>query len=562
EEVIRVGHVLVDGALDQAKAERPGVEVQVLLGIPADGRDVMDAVDGAHDEVPCLIIPGASAPGYPPALVCTGPFVYDLPAGLKGDPMPSILRRAAVFALLALPALAAFAQPAGSSSPRALPGLDLSALDRSVQPCDDFYQFACGGWMAKNPVPPDRSRWGSFEELAIRNRSVMRDVLEKAAKPEPARDRIDQKIGDYYASCMDEAGIEAKGAAPLEPQLHRIAALQTRDEVAAVLARLHAEGVPALFRFTSQPDFKNAVLNIAVVDQGGLALPDRDYYLSDEARFTDIRKHYLVHVQKMFELMGEPQDAAVKDAQTVLDVETALAKQSLDRVSRRDPAKRYHPMKREQLAALAPSLDWNAYFTAAESPAFTEVNVGWPDFFAGVNELLAAKSLDDWKTYFRWQAVHEAAPFLAAAFVNEDFDFFERTLRGSKELRPRWERCVEHTDRQLGEALGQRYVEAAFGPESRARTSKMVVALEAALQRDIRELPWMTETTKKRALEKLAAIANKIGYPEHWRDYSKLSVVRGDALGNLQRAAAFEAARQRAKIGRKVDPSEWTMTPP
>src|SRR6185295_5029825 len=266
EEVIRVGHVLVDGALDQAKAERPGVEVQVLLGIPADGRDVMDAVDGAHDEVPCLIIPGASAPGYPPALVCTGPFVYDLPAGLKGDPMPSILRRAAVFALLALPALAAFAQPAGSSSPRALPGLDLSALDRSVQPCDDFYQFACGGWMAKNPVPPDRSRWGSFEELAIRNRSVMRDVLEKAAKPEPARDRIDQKIGDYYASCMDEAGIEAKGAAPLEPQLHRIAALQTRDEVAAVLARLHAEGVPALFRFTSQPDFKNAVLNIAVVD--------------------------------------------------------------------------------------------------------------------------------------------------------------------------------------------------------------------------------------------------------------------------------------------------------
>jgi putative endopeptidase len=481
--------------------------------------------------------------------------------------MSHTLRRAvSSAALVAGAALNAFAQspapPAAPARPGAVAGFDPSALDRSVQPCDDFYQFTCAPWIAKNPVPPDRSRWGRLSELSERNQYILRDLLEKVAAADPKRAPIDQKTGDYYASCMDESAIEAKGLTPLQPRLDRIAALKSKREIAPLLAELHSAGVPALFGFGAQPDFRNASLDIAALGQGGTALPDRDYYLKDDARFAEVRKQYPLHVQKMFELLGEPKEAAARDAQTVLDIETGLAKVSLDRVKRRDPANSDHKMPRQQLAALAPGFDWNAYFTATGAPAFADLNVTWPDFFKGVGALIDARSLDDWKTYFRWQAVHDAAALLPRAFVDEDFNFFAKTLSGTRQLQPRWKRCVALTDAQLGEALGQRYVEATFGAEGKARMSRMVAALYAALDRDIRDLPWMTAATKKLALEKRAAIANKIGYPDRWRDYSTVKIVRGDAFGNADRAAAFEAARNRAKIGRKVDPSEWQLTPP
>jgi endothelin-converting enzyme/putative endopeptidase len=441
-------------------------------------------------------------------------------------------------------------------------GFDPGLVDRSIEPCADFYQFACGGWIARNPVPPDQSRWGRFNELADRNRATLRVILEKAAAGGPGRDAVDQKIGDAYASCMDEAAIEAKGLAPLKPLLDDIGALASKDDLPAAIARLHTIGVNALFGFGSTQDFKDATQVIAGVDQGGLSLPDRDYYLKDDAKSTELRGQYAAHLATVFGLIGQPKEGAEAAARTVVEIETALAKASLDRVSRRDPEKLYHKMARTELQSLSPAFAWSRYLEGVGAPPFESVNVAVPDFLKAADGLLGSASLDAWKTYLRWQAVRVAAPLLPAAFVDANFEFFGKTLTGQKELRPRWKRCADLVDQDLGDALGRRYVEATFGPDGKARMKVMVDALEHALGEDIRALDWMTETTKKQALGKLEAVANKVGYPDVWRDYATLEIVRGDALGNRQRASVFEWKRDLAKIGRPLDRKEWGMSPP
>jgi endothelin-converting enzyme/putative endopeptidase len=451
---------------------------------------------------------------------------------------------------------------AQTSSPTPLPAFNADMLDRSVDPCVDFYKFACGKWMAANPIPPDQASWGRFDELAERNREILRDILEKASAPDPTRSAVRQKIGDYYASCMDEKAIDAKGVAPLQPELARIGALRDKSELPELLAHLQRLGANAVFHFTSDQDFKDATQVIAVADQGGLGLPERDYYFRNDPKSVELRKAYVTHVQKMFELMGEPPAQAAADAATVMQMETALAKASMDVVQRREPANVYHKMTVAELAKLSPEFAWNRYLKAADIPPVQSLNVAVPDFFKGMQGLLADQPLDNWKTYLRWHLVHSAAHVLPQPFVEEDFSFYGKTLTGAKELRPRWKRCVRYTDGDLGEALGQPYVEETFGAEGKERTLKMVQALEKALRTDIEQVPWMTEATRKQALLKLDKIANKIGYPDKWRDYSKLEIVRGDALGNNFRANQFEFNRELAKIGKPVDRKEWEMSPP
>src|SRR5580704_15532686 len=466
-----------------------------------------------------------------------------------------------VFPLLAMSALA---QPGPAQSGSAQPSLGFSTanMDMTANPCIDFYQYACGTWMANNPIPADQSAWGTFNELNDRNLAVLHGILDKASVDDPKRSAVEQKIGDFYASCMDEPAINMLGIKALEPQLKRIDAINSKAAILDTLVQLHLDGVGVFFNFSSEPDAKNSTQMIAGADQGGLGLPDRDYYLKDDPKSVKLRQQYVAHVQKMLELSGESAAKATADAQVVLRIETDLAKGSLDLVSRRDPNQVYHKMSVTELAALSPSIDWPKYFAAMGAPSFTDLDVSVPNFFKTLNTVLTQTSLAGLKTYLRWHLLHSQAPMLAKAFVDENFHFFGQTLTGAMELQPRWKRCVRATDGDLGFALGQKYVEQAFPPEAKARVLSMVQEIETMLAEDLHSLDWMTPATKEQALIKLRGVTNKIGYPDKWRDYSKVNIVRGQAVENDQRATAFEVRRRLNKIGQPVDRGDWNMTPP
>ncbi len=475
----------------------------------------------------------------------------------------SIFRRAGLPLLCAAVCLAAVAASAGSRSPLLSRGFDPANLDTSCEPCKDFYQFANGGWLAKNEIPAAFSVWGTTSGMSEKNVETLRQILEEAAKNKAARAGTnEQRLGDFYASCMDEAGIEAAGAKPLAPALAEIAKLKDAKALPALLGWLHTEGAAGVFAFGIGPDAKESRQTLAGLGQGGLSLPDRDYYLKDDERSKTLRTAYQTHVTNMFKLLGDAPDKAATNAETVVKIETELAKVSLDRVARRDPLKQYNKMSPAEAQKLVPAFDLAAYFKAMGAPAITEVNIGQPDFFRGLDKVLASVPAEEWQTYLRWHLVRGAAPALSSAFVNESFDFNGKTLTGTKEMLPRWRRCVNATDNSLGEALGEAFVKKAFPPESKARMRELVKNLIAALREDIGTLEWMSEPTRKAAIAKLSAFNTKIGYPDKWRDYSQYKVERASYVDNLRGSARFERRRNLAKLGKPVDRAEWLMTAP
>ena len=461
-------------------------------------------------------------------------------------------------ALAMIPTATAFTeQPAAE-----VHGINPADMDRAVPACQDFNLYGNGGWLKANPIPPDQSYWGSFTILQEQNRENLHQVLEKVSKAENARGSDDQKVGDFYFTCMDEAAVEAQGLAPLKGELADIDKITTVGQLQAEIARLQMKGVGAVFNFGSDQDRKNASEVIAGAYQGGLGLPDRDYYTKTDDESKKLRDQYVAHVTKMFGLAGEDPAKAAASAKDVMALETKLAEASMTRVERRDPDKTYNRKSLPELKSFTPNFSWAAYLRELGAPPVAAVNLGQPKYFEEVNKELLATPLPVWKTYLRWHLLHSAAPSLSKKFVDEDFDFYGKTLEGTPENEARWKRCVSATDNAIGFALGKAYVRDYFPPEAKARADAMVKNLIAALRADLTTLPWMGETTRKAALGKLDAFDPKIGYPDKWRDYTALTIDRGPYVLNVQRADEFEFRRDLAKIGKPVDKTEWDMSPP
>jgi putative endopeptidase len=441
-------------------------------------------------------------------------------------------------------------------------GFDTTNLDKTCKPCDDFYQFAMGGWMKANEIPPQYSTWGSFSRLLDKNQQNLQQILETAENAKATPGSNEQKIGDFYASCMDTAAIDAAGTKPIDAEMASIAAIKNEADLQAEAAKLHKEGVGVLFGFRANQDAKDSTQVVGAAWQGGLGLPEREYYLKQDDKSKQLRDAYVKHVAKMFALLGDSADVAATEATTVLGIETSLANASMKNTDLRDPNKTYHRMKMAELKEMTPDFSWAGYFNALGHPELKEINVGQPDFFKALNAQLTATPIGDWKTYFRWHLLNASAPGLPEAFVAEEFEFRGKTLTGAKEIQPRWKRCVQATDRSLGEALGQIYVQKYFPPEAKAHALVMVHNLIAALHDDLQTLSWMSPETRAQATAKLEAFAVKIGYTDKWRDYSTLKIDRVSFLANQRRSATFEFQRRLEKIGKPVDRTEWGMTPP
>jgi putative endopeptidase len=486
---------------------------------------------------------------------------------LIGVPMNRSFLRIILLAVVS--AVFANAQSSAQTTPSAkpvlpyFPSLNPASMDRTVDPCVDFYHYSCGGWQKNNSIPPDQTSWDVYGKLYQDNLNFLRGMLEQAAAATGPQDAATEKTGDFFASCMDEAAIEKRGLSSLQGDLAAIQRAKDAGELAPLLARLQLAYGPGLFfRAGAMQDLDNAEQVIAELDQGGLGLPDRDYYTKEDDKSKEIRERYVQHVQKIFELTGDSPEAAKKNADTIMRLETLLAKASLTRVERRDPYKMKHTMTVAQLNELAPNFNWKGYYATLPYPEFKTLNVNAPDFFKEANALLVSEPIDNWKTYLRFHLVNLSAPYLSSAFVNEDFEFNRKYLRGAKEQQPRWKRCVSYTDRNLGEALGQVYVAKVFSPQMKKDALDITQRIEAAMEQRIQQLDWMSPQTKKQALEKLHGIRNKIGYPDTWRDYSPLKIERTDFAGNITRASQFERRRRIYKIGKPVDRGEWAMTPP
>lgn len=474
-------------------------------------------------------------------------------------------------------ALFTFAQPPASGSEDAMPDLERFSpeqADKSLDPCTDFFQYACSKWLKANPIPADQAGWGTFNKLAIWNVAAIHNTLEQAAAPGSRGNPAEQKAGDHYASCMDEAAINKAGIAPLKPALDRIAGLKDKSQLPELIASLHQIIRPAnlnfidaqyqgiLFGVYNSPDFDDARVNVGALDQSGMNMPSREFYLRDDDKSKEIREKYRTHVARMLELSGEGKAQAAADAASVLAIETALAHAAMDIVVRRDPKNVNHKMSWEQVQALTPSFNWNHYFAAMHVPAAKQYLVTSPDFFRGVEKLITSEPVEHWRGYLRYSLLHLLASSLSQPFVEESFDFYGRTLSGTREIQPRWRRCSAFADIDLGDAVGQAYVARYFPPENKQRMLQMVKTIEGALGQDIDAADWMSAETKKKAHIKLAAQVDKIAYPDHWLDYGSVAIKRDDYLGNMQRASRFEIEHRLSEIGKPVNRYHWGMTPP